>query len=413
MRNSMTVKPFAVCLAAFLPLTAQADVTLGDGSVTCAEDPACINRLHSGIAMVASADPGERITFIGRDAADIDLDRDGPGVLPSHPREGFGVVHPLTGPVSINGARAGDVIAVTIESVVADDVGYTNTSSFGYAGDAVRAEDRFVVWRLNEEYAESRALPGVRIPNASFPGVVVTMPGEGQLDAVLEREQALADAGGSVYLPDRAQAEPASLCGEEGSRGEECLRTIPPREFGGNMDIRYIREGVTVYLPCHIDGCGLAIGDFHYAQGDGEVAGTAIEMDGDITVTVEIVDNPPDLSQGPHFEGPASTLGIPSERYYAVTGYPVKKAGEIPREIAYLADAKVAELTNLSNDINLAARNALVAMIDFIVDRYDYDRTQAYVIASVAVDLRIGQLVDTPNVGVVAVLPLDIFMSDD
>ena len=66
-------------------------------------------------------------------------------------------------------------------------------------------------------------------------------------------------------------------------------------------------------------------------------------------------------------------------------------------------------LTNLSNDISLAARNAVDGMIDYIVSEYGYDRNQAYVIASVAVDLRISQLVDSPNVGVTALLPLDIF----
>ena len=135
-------------------------------------------------------------------------------------------------------------------------------------------------------------------------------------------------------------------------------------------------------------------------------------MEADITVTVQIVDEPATMTHGPHYEGPASALAIPSERFYAVTGFPFKKRGEIPREIAYLADAKVADLTNLSNDINLAARNALAAMIDYIVERYGYDRTQAYMIASVAVDLRIGQLVDTPNVGVTAILPLDIFVGE-
>ena len=66
-------------------------------------------------------------------------------------------------------------------------------------------------------------------------------------------------------------------------------------------------------------------------------------------------------------------------------------------------------LTNLSNDISLAARNAVDGIIDYIVSEYGYDRNQAYVIASVAVDLRISQLVDSPNVGVTALLPLDIF----
>ena len=179
------------------------------------------------------------------------------------------------------------------------------------------------------------------------------------------------------------------------------------------MDIRYITTGTTVYLPCFVDGCGLAVGDFHYAQGDGEVAGTAIEMGGRMTVTTRIVDNAPDLSRGPHFEGPASVLRIPSKRFYAVTGFPLKEKGSIPADLAYLDSPKIAGLSNLSSDINLAARNALAAMIDYIVSEYGYDRTQAYMIASIAVDMRIGQLVDVPNVGVTAVLPLDIFVGND
>ena len=77
--------------------------------------------------------------------------------------------------------------------------------------------------------------------------------------------------------------------------------------------------------------------------------------------------------------------------------------------MSYLNSDIVPGLTNLSNDISLAARNAVDGIIDYIVSEYGYDRNQAYVIASVAVDLRISQLVDSPNVGVTALLPLDIF----
>ena len=77
--------------------------------------------------------------------------------------------------------------------------------------------------------------------------------------------------------------------------------------------------------------------------------------------------------------------------------------------MSYLNSDVVPGLSNLSNDINLAARNALDGIIEYIVSEYGYDRNQAYVIASVAVDLRISQLVDSPNVGVTALLPLDIF----
>jgi formamidase len=105
-------------------------------------------------------------------------------------------------------------------------------------------------------------------------------------------------------------------------------------------------------------------------------------------------------------------LRIPSQRFYAVTGFPLKEPGSVPANMAYLASDRVASLANLSADIHLAARNALEAMIDYIVSTYGYDRTQAYMIASVAVDMRIGQLVDVPNVGVTAILPLDIFTND-
>jgi len=390
-----------------------ADVTVGDRSVGCLEDPACINRLHPDIPMVATADPGERIVFNARDAFDLTLDPDEISSAKNKPREGIGIVHALTGPVSINGAKAGDVLAVTIESLEPDTVGWTEASAFGFAGDQFGTDGQFIVWRLNEGHAVSDALPGVRIPNASFPGVVTTLPGDALLADALAREAALLDAGGAVLPPDPDEATPAKLCGPQGAKPSECLRSIPPREHGGNMDIRYITTGTTVYLPCLVDGCGLAVGDFHYAQGDGEVAGTAIEMGGRMTVTTRIVDDPPNLSRGPHYEGPASVLGIPSERFYAVTGFPIKEADSVPANLVYLNSPKVAGLKNLSADVHLAARNALAAMIDYIVDEYGYTRTQAYMIASVAVDIRIGQLVDVPNVGVTAILPLDIFVGHD
>ena len=389
---------------------ASAEVVVGDRSVSCAEDPACINRLHPDIPMVAEADPGERIVFFGRDAFDLTLDPDELSSAKANPREGVGIVHALTGPVFINGAKAGDVLAVTIEALEPDDVGWTEAGPFGFAGDQFGNDGRFIVWRINDDYATSDALPGVRIPNASFPGVVTTLPGEKLLADVLARETQLLGSGGAVMNPDPDEAEPATLCGVEGTKQAECLRTIPPREHGGNMDIRYITTGTTLYLPCYIDGCGLAVGDFHYAQGDGEVAGTAIEMGGRMTVTAHVVEDPPNLSRGPHYEGPASVLRIPSERFYAVTGFPLKEKGSVPADLAYLDSPKIAGLANLSSDINLAARNALAAMIDYIMSEYGYDQTQAYMIASIAVDMRIGQLVDVPNVGVTAILPLDIFI---
>ena len=301
--TTMTTLRIAVLCLTLVPLIASADITVGDDSSRCSEDPACINRIHSDIPMAARAKAGERITMIGRDAGDMQLNPDEFSQAVSSPREGFGVVHPLVGPVFIEGAQAGDVLAVTIESIKPGPVGWTSASAGGFAGDVVGSESRFIVWRLNEKYAESDALPGIRIPNASFPGVIMTLPNSEQLARILDREKRLAEAGGAIYSPDPELAEPSSLCGSEGSMAGECLRTIPPREHGGNMDIRYLQAGVTVYLPCNIDGCGLAIGDFHFAQGDGEVSGTAIEMDADITVTTRVVKSRPGPRQGAAFRG--------------------------------------------------------------------------------------------------------------
>lgn len=383
-------------------------IIIGGTGENCIEDPGCINRLHPDIPINYRAKPGQTILFRARDANDVLGAIEVQDVEPEDLKRNFGAVHPMSGPVYIEGADSGDVLKVTILNIDPGKYGFTRGGSGGFVPDLVGGEF-LAVWRLNREFAESDDIPGVRIPNASFPGVVSVLPGPAQLADILQREQKLANAGGQVSLPFSEGATPESICGPDGSAPNECLRTIPPREHGGNMDIRYLQAGVSIYLPCYIAGCGLAIGDMHFAQGDGEVSGTAIEMSANIWVTTEIIKNGPNLSRGPHYEGMSKVLDIPSRRFYAVTGIPVKRSGTVPPNMNYLASDVVPGLSNLSNSINLAARNALDGIIEYIILEYGYSRNQAYVIASVAVDLRISQLVDSPNVGVTAVLPLDIF----
>ena len=300
------------------------------------------------------------------------------------------------------------MLAVTILDIDPGPFGATRITGNAFVADRISGPYS-VTWRLTRKEAVSDAIPGIRIPNASFPGIVTVLPGPEQHAAALAREAELAAAGGAVSLPQPIHASPADVCGPEGSHRDACLRTGPPREHGGNMDIRYLGVGVTIYLPCYVEGCGLGVGDLHFAQGDGEVAGTAIEMDAEVTLTTAIVKDGPALDRGPHYEGAARLMDIPSRRFYATTGLPLKAAGEVPPDMAYLESAKAGELANLSKDINLAARNALLEIIDYMVATYGLTPQQAYVVASVAVDLRIGQLVDVPNVGVTAILPLDIF----
>ena len=396
-------------LSSTMAIGADEIVIVGGEGVDCLEDLGCVNRLHPDIPMAARAKPGQTILFRARDARDVLGAASAQTTEPETLSNDFGRVHPITGPVYIESAVAGDVLKVTLNNIDPGSYAYTSGGSSGFIPDLVDGQS-LVIWRLNRDYAESDDLPGIRIPNGSFPGVVTTMPGPNQLRVMLEREQALADAGGRVSLPMTDFADPAALCGRNGSARGECLRTIPPREHGGNMDIRYLKAGVSIYLPCFIDGCGLAIGDLHYAQGDGEVSGTAIEMSADVWATTQVLKDGPDLSRGPHYEGSSQLLDIPSRRFYAVTGIPVKHAGDVPPDMRYLNSDVVAGLENLPNDINLAARNAVEGIVEYIVATYGYNRQQAYVIASVAVDIRISQLVDAPNVGVTALLPLDIFV---
>ena len=421
-KRTLVVRLVAIIfLAASLPSIGADDFVIIGGSQTkCADDPNCFNRLHPAIPMTVRATPGQTIIFRTRDAADVF----GPVAAqaenkPEKLRFSQGHVHAMTCPVYIEGAVAGDVIAVTINQIEPGRYGFSLVAPFGFAVDLMDGKVNFardlidgqdlVIWDLIKEYAVADAIPGIRIPNNSFPGIITTLPGPEQLNEILARELSLNEKGGSVSLPDADGAIPDALCGKMGHEKDRCLRTSPPREHGGNMDIRYLQIGVTVYLPCYIDGCGLTIGDLHFAQGDGEVSGTAIEMSADIWVKTKVLKNGPDLKYGPHYEGSSHMLDIPSRTFYAVTGIPLKQAGTIPPDMAYLESANLVGLKNLSRDTNLAARNALDAMVDYIASTYGYKRWQAYIIASVAVDLRIGQLVGTPNVGVTAILPLDIF----
>ena len=401
------------CAVALLPGASDAQspddiLVLGGTGWHCGEDPQCFNRLHPEIPMVARAVPGQTIVLKTRNAIDRQLDPESTYIDERDSDTVRGTVHPLTGPVYIEGAQAGDVLAVTILDIEPGPFGETRITANAFVGDQISGPFD-VLWRLTRQEAVSDDLPGVRIPNGSFPGIVTVLPGPDELAAWIEREATLAAEGGSVALPEPIHASPADLCGREGSKPDECLRTAPPREHGGNMDIRYLGVGVTVYLPCYIDGCGLGVGDLHFAQGDGEVAGTAIEMDADVTITTQVIKDGPALARGPHYEGTARLLDIPSRRFYATTGIPVKSAGELPPDMKYLESPNAAALENLSKDISLAARIALLEMIDYVAQTYGLTREQAYVVASVAVDLRIGQLVDAPNVGVTAILPLDIF----
>ncbi len=147
----------------------------------------------------------------------------------------------------------------------------------------------------------------------------------------------------------------------------------------------------------------------HFAQGDGEVSGTAVEMGAVVTVTTKVLKGKAKDITSPHFEGGDQLKALAPGEFYATLGFPLKAKGVIPPYVSYLDSQKLTDLENLSEDLTLAARNALIEMISYLVREKGLSREQAYVLCSVAVDLRIGQLVDVPNYTVSAVLPLTVF----
>ena len=158
---------------------------------------------------------------------------------------------------------------------------------------------------------------------------------------------------------------------------------LPPTKWGGNLDIKHLRPGTTLYLPVAVEGALFSVGDTHAAMGDAEVCGTAVEAAMDIAVRLSISDNLTDLPY-PQFHLPAGQLARTEQSSYHVC-------------------------TGVHADLMEAAREATRATIAHIVDTYGRTREEAYAIASVAVDLRIHEIVDAPNWVVGAFLPEAIF----
>jgi formamidase len=212
-----------------------------------------------------------------------------------------------------------------------------------------------------------------------------------------------------VLLPQPVDALPSALCGVDGTAKIECMRTVPPRENGGNTDTKESVVGTTLLFPCYIDGCGLFAGDVHFAMGGGEVAGTGIEMGAKVRLQARVIPGGASRYTTMHVEGDSQLKKLAPSSFYAISGLPLKPEGELPVFSTYLGGQKIAPLANLSEDLTLAARNATLSMIDFLVETKGLTREQAYILASVAVDLNIAEVVDVPNMGVTAILNRDVF----
>jgi acetamidase/formamidase len=158
---------------------------------------------------------------------------------------------------------------------------------------------------------------------------------------------------------------------------------MPPRRAGGNMDIKQLVAGATLWLPVLVDGALFSAGDAHAAQGDGEVCVTAVEMMGRLTLRFN-VQSGRRLAE-PQLRTPAPPSNATNRgAHYATTAH--------------------------GPDLFAASQQAVRYMIDHIVEAHGLSREQAYVVCSVAVDLKISEIVDAPNWIVSAFLPESIFV---
>jgi acetamidase/formamidase len=157
---------------------------------------------------------------------------------------------------------------------------------------------------------------------------------------------------------------------------------LPPSRFGGNMDTKHLRAGATLFLPVGAEGALFSLGDTHAAQGDGEVCGTAVEAAMDVVLRLSVRR---DFEiQAPQYHLPRGALAQTEESSYHVC-------------------------TAVGPDLMEGARDAVRATISHLGERYGLDRQEAYALVSVAVDLRVHELVDAPNWVVGAFVPESIF----
>lgn len=307
--------------------------------------PAMDGNLHSEwdptLDPVTAVESGDVVSIECRDAWNGLIDEGTtPAGVPAALEQREGGM-PITGPVAVEGASPGDVLAVEILDVEHDDWGWTafrpREDEFGLL------YEEFEDWGLHYWHLEDGVgefVDGIEVPLDPFPGTIGLAPPDGTTR----------DMG-------------------------------PPHDAGGNMDTKHLTAGTTLLLPVAAEGALLSVGDGHAAQGDGEICGGAIETPVSIDVRVD-VQPARDISQ-PQYRMPGGNASRGDEPTYATMG--------------------------ISDDLLEATRKATLAMVEHLQDERGLSAHDAYILTSVAADLKINEVVDRPNWAVSSQIPTDIF----
>jgi acetamidase/formamidase len=293
----------------------------------------------NAIAPALEIESGEVVALHVRDASDeqISATSDVDAVT----RLDFTHVNPVSGPIYVRGAKPGDALAIELLEFRPRDWGWTAIiPGFGLLADEF-PDPWLRISRVDEARGRVEFAPGITLPYRPFPGTIGVAPAE---------------------------------------QGEHSI--VPPSRFGGNVDIKHLVAGTTLYLPVGVDGALFSLGDTHAAMGDGEVCGTAVETAMDVTVRLSLRRD--FTIEGPQYDVPRGLVpDVPDSGWHVCTG--------------------------VNSDLMEAARMATRATITHLEERRGLDRQEAYALASVACDLRIHEVVDAPNWVVGLFLPQAIF----
>jgi formamidase len=363
------------------------------------------NRWHPDIPMACWVSPGDEFIletfdwtggFIkNNDSADDVRDID------------LSTVHYLSGPVGVKGAEPGDLLVVDLL-----DIGAKQDSLWGFNGFFSKKNgggfltEHFPlaqksIWDIHGMFTKSRHVPGVSYAGLIHPGLIGCLPDHKMLETWNTREQELIDSNpgvtGLANPPFAGTAHMGKLTGDAKDKAAAtAARTVPPREHGGNCDIKDLSRGSKVYFPVYVDGAGLSVGDLHFSQGDGEITFCgAIEMAGWVHMKVSLI------------KGGMAKYGIKNPIFKPSPIKPVYNDYLIFEGISVDEQGK-----QLYLDVNVAYRQACLNAIEYL-KKFGYSGAQAYSILGTApVQGHISGVVDVPNACATLWLPTEIFEFD-
>jgi len=314
----------------------------------------------------------------------------------------------LSGPIGVEGAEPGDLMVVEIL-----DVGTFDDSQWGFNGIFAKEngggflvdqypEARKSIWDFHGIYTTSRHVPNVKFAGIMHPGLIGCLPSKELLDTWNKREGDLIatepDRVPALALPPNPKsAVMGKLTGDAAKKAAlEGARTVPPREHGGNCDIKNLTKGSKVYFPVYVKDGGLSMGDLHFSQGDGEITFCgAIEMAGYLDIKVSLIKDGVKKYgiKNPIFE--PSVLTPTYKDYIIFEGISVNEQGK-----------------QLYLDVNEAYRQACLNAIEYM-KKFGYTGAQALSILGTApVEGHISGIVDIPNACATLWLPTEIFDFD-